>query len=324
MEARSLVQSGLGSFVLSIPKKWLDQHKLRKGDIVYVEQQGNTLILFPGKPKKEKKSRRYTLSARASVEVLTRQLLTAYLEGYEEIVLEGSRDTVLETMLCNEVNDLAGLEIVEKTNTRIVINDLLKLEQVSVKETFKKMDMTLRMMFSEFCSMLMQGLQTPEVLEAEDRLINKLHWLISRFLRAVLKNELPDTEMTDLYDAFILSQLSLAMEGLGDHVKHIAKDVKAFPSQQQQTLIKTMNRLKQIYVGLIESYYKKEYTLAYVHVNDHAGLIEHCRTLFGKNPNPEATVVATRLVFLVEAIANIAKALRYRELQNPQFLRLPM
>ncbi|MDO8656313.1 MAG: AbrB/MazE/SpoVT family DNA-binding domain-containing protein, partial [Nanoarchaeota archaeon] len=45
MEYRKLISFGKSSFVVSLPKSWVIQNKLKKGDLIYMEENEGTLIL---------------------------------------------------------------------------------------------------------------------------------------------------------------------------------------------------------------------------------------------------------------------------------------
>ncbi|MBS3134491.1 AbrB/MazE/SpoVT family DNA-binding domain-containing protein, partial [Candidatus Woesearchaeota archaeon] len=48
MEHRNLIKFGNSSFVISLPKDWIDRNKLKKGDAIFIEQNGSeNLIIIP-------------------------------------------------------------------------------------------------------------------------------------------------------------------------------------------------------------------------------------------------------------------------------------
>ena len=53
MEYRKLISFGKSSFVVSLPKSWIKQNKLKKGDLIHFEDEGNNLVI----KKKEEESK---------------------------------------------------------------------------------------------------------------------------------------------------------------------------------------------------------------------------------------------------------------------------
>ena len=47
MEYRKLISFGKNSYVVSLPKNWVRQNKLKKGDLVYIEENVSNLVLQP-------------------------------------------------------------------------------------------------------------------------------------------------------------------------------------------------------------------------------------------------------------------------------------
>ena len=56
MEYRKLISFGKNSFVVSLPKSWIKQNKLIKGDLIHISDNGSDLILSK-KESDEKKKR---------------------------------------------------------------------------------------------------------------------------------------------------------------------------------------------------------------------------------------------------------------------------
>src|SRR3989338_3325412 len=53
MEARKLIKSGPSTLVVALPKKWLQNNNLNKGDSIELEILGGKIIISPLKSKKD-------------------------------------------------------------------------------------------------------------------------------------------------------------------------------------------------------------------------------------------------------------------------------
>ena len=58
METRKLISFGTSSFVVSVPKGWIRENKLKKGDLVYVEDRKDELVLSSGGGSKPEEPKR--------------------------------------------------------------------------------------------------------------------------------------------------------------------------------------------------------------------------------------------------------------------------
>ena len=61
MEFRKLIGFGKSSFVVSIPKGWTQRNKLNKGDIVYLHEEENALVLSAKEKRFVKEPKRITI-----------------------------------------------------------------------------------------------------------------------------------------------------------------------------------------------------------------------------------------------------------------------
>src|SRR3989344_1490978 len=91
MEKRKLIKFGSSSHVLSIPNYWLKKHKLKKGDLLYFEENKNgELILFPELVGEESLKKITIKAENKSLERLGREVLSAYINNFNVIIIIGS------------------------------------------------------------------------------------------------------------------------------------------------------------------------------------------------------------------------------------------
>ena len=312
METRKLVQSGLGSFVLSVPKDWLDRHSLGKGNTIHIERLGDNLLLLPSRGRQQHAPKQLVLNMDESVNRITRKLITSYIEGCQEVLIRGPRNVEKDTVICDQIEHLAGFEIVEKSSDRMLVQDLLRMESISLIDTFRKMDTTLRMMFSEVCEAIQHGMEKPQIFQQEDKIINKLLYTIARIIRAILQNELIHHGIDDFYQVLLLHELSNALEELGDHLKYLAREAKGVPRQVQNEVADIAKQLLTEYLMLMDAYHKRNREAAYGFLEEKDALHARCVKLLGKRHSPEIVMLSRRLRTMLVTLSQIAKIVRYR------------
>src|SRR3989338_7121880 len=90
MEYRKLISFGKNSFVVSLPKAWVIQNKMKKGDLVYLEENGPSLVLsHKDQDKNNEESEKVILVDGKSFPWLGREVCSAYILNYRRIVLKG-------------------------------------------------------------------------------------------------------------------------------------------------------------------------------------------------------------------------------------------
>ena len=55
MELRKLIKFGTSSFVVSIPRPWINKNKLVKGDLIYFNENGNNELVLSARENNDKK-----------------------------------------------------------------------------------------------------------------------------------------------------------------------------------------------------------------------------------------------------------------------------
>ena len=89
MEYRKLISFGKSSFVISLPKAWINKHKLSKGNLLYLQESETDLIISP-KEHEEVEEREITINVDGKdIFFITREINAAYIENNRRIILKG-------------------------------------------------------------------------------------------------------------------------------------------------------------------------------------------------------------------------------------------
>ena len=95
MDYRRLISFGKSSFVVSLPKGWVVQNKLKKGDLIYFEESGPNLVLTSNADTSENKDKEavinvdapwYKFSAGSGVFTLRFRVHRYDTEGYKPAI----------------------------------------------------------------------------------------------------------------------------------------------------------------------------------------------------------------------------------------------
>jgi len=171
MECRRLIKFGRSSFVVSLPRNWVMDHKLKKGDLIFMEPTKEHILLTPNISKK-KESRQISLSADAkSTSQIKSELTAAYLNNYDRIKIIGPTEEVKDM-----ISSFPGLEVIQSTNEGIILQDLYDQREVALGPLFRRLDMIVRAMFKSEKDQLAQWHQE----------VTRLSLLVKRVLRAAL------------------------------------------------------------------------------------------------------------------------------------------
>jgi phosphate uptake regulator len=268
LQIRKLVKSGAASHTIALPKEWLDKNNLNKGDLLYITEKNNELVISSDtkKPKIEKKEISISVDKK-EINTIRRQTISAYINNYSIFTFHGDSLNKNLEEIRKILDNFLALEIVEQTNTKLVAKDFLNLEEFSITNTIRRMDMLTRSIISD----AKKGEKESQALEFRDYEVDKLLFLISRLIRSNLEepsSKLPNTKALSVW------WLAKNLESISDAAKKISRIFNKESSP-------IYDELEQFYLECIKSYVKDDKKLADDLIAKRIELIERLDKLKG-------------------------------------------
>ena len=180
--------TGGSTFTVSIPKGWATENGIEAGNRVEFHPEGDSLLLSP---------RATEDTVEGSVEItdlegpeLTRTVFTLYVSGFDVINLEATRVTPDQRRTVRDATQgLVGLEVIEETSDRVVLQDLLDSSELSIHNAITRMRLVAVTMLDDAVTAITDDdtdLAT-DVIERDDD-VDRLWFMISRVFRSALRN----------------------------------------------------------------------------------------------------------------------------------------
>lgn len=223
MEMRKIQKTGGSTFVVSLPKKWVEREKLLKGSVVSIQEQKDNSLLITSGTYKERNKHEIEIHTNENLE---RRLIEKYLLGYDVISIKS--DTKLfekdKIQIKKFLHNLIGLEIIEEFSNRLVIQNLLNPEEVSVLKSLKRMYMVISVMHNDVITALEKNdhVLLRDVIQ-RDKEVNRLYFLVVRQIRTIIQNpSLQDSEGIRAVDCVDYRLVANIMEKIGDALAEIA------------------------------------------------------------------------------------------------------
>ena len=118
IKTRNIVKSG-SSYVISLPQDWIKKNNLKKGDFLYLDEQGNKLTYSSQVSDEENKTIVLNIDGKSESHV-EKMIKSAYLTNYHTFIFMGEsiKDRVKE--LRSFLHQLVAVEIMEQTSSAIV------------------------------------------------------------------------------------------------------------------------------------------------------------------------------------------------------------
>ena len=119
-ETRKLQFTGGSTYIISLPKRWIDQNQLKKGSVIKLrEEEGGLLSITPTETAKQQEREEATIKVdpKDSPDLIIRKTVSTYLVGYNMIRIKAEKQNQLSTKQRHELKKfsrymLVGTEIV--------------------------------------------------------------------------------------------------------------------------------------------------------------------------------------------------------------------
>ncbi len=235
MESRKIQKVGISTLTVSLPKQWAETQNLKKGDQVFIVQEGDSIrMLAPESARKrlERPVPDYVIDADAMDEpgMLERIIVGNYVLGRERLVVRSS--SRLKSEHLDEIRGvskrLMGLGIIEETGNQALL-------QCSLEPSKFPIDSLIKRLYNLGSTMLRESIEaliTKDRSLAEDAIrreddADMMYWLI---VRLVLSAQQDDSLITKLGMGSRLNNagyrlISKELETVADCATHIAENV---------------------------------------------------------------------------------------------------
>ncbi|NQV90955.1 phosphate uptake regulator PhoU [Candidatus Woesearchaeota archaeon] len=292
MEYRKLISFGKNSFVISLPKAWIRHTKLKKGDLIYVEEASDHLVLRPHLNKEEEEEKKITINVDGkTIPLLTRELNAAYIENYREITFKGKEIKEKSKEILDVVRKLIALEVLELDSDHIVTKDFLDMNKVSVKDLIKKMDIIVRSMLKDCINSFEED--NVENLNLRDEDVNRLSFLVYRSIRHGLRNPSLSLKHFDLTTIDLLNYYwsTFHLEAIADEAKRIVRSMNTttINKSKQKDFISLLEKAEKLYLETIKSHFAHDRSKALELSTRKKPLVEGANKFFKENENEKGT-----------------------------------
>jgi len=223
METRKVQVTGGSTYTVSLPKDWATANDVSAGSVVEFHSEDDILLLSPQR-EEDREHGSIDIDGLQGDE-LNRAVMTMYVSGFDVIEFEASRVTAGQRRTVREATQgLVGLEVIEETSDRVVLQDLLDSSELSVHNAITRMRLVSMTMLSDAVTALVENDDelSHDVIERDDD-VDRLWYMVSRVFRTVLRNPAAASEIGFPRETVFDYQSSARqLERIADHATKIA------------------------------------------------------------------------------------------------------
>ena len=276
-EARKIQLTGGSTYIVSLPKNWIEKTGLKRGSIVSISEKDDmSLTIHPKVSKREEKLKRaiINVSDEMSPESLVRRVVSAYLVGYNIIQLKNpekridsaQRYTVKEFSR----NKLVGTEILSDLPNELVMQVLLSHAELSINDALRRMAIIASSMHRDAISTLSgENLQLAKEVISMDDEVDRFSLYIIRLLKAAVSDNrvLKEVGLNSSRECLGYRLITKSVERMADHAVNIAyNSLELNPSKLSEEVLKELKSLSdralKVFEDAIEHLFEMNYAAA--------------------------------------------------------------
>jgi len=275
-ETRKLQYTGGSSYIVSLPKKWIQDLGLKQGDHVVILRQGNSMLqIAPASKRVAKEQREATIevSKENNPYFIARKLIALYFLGFNVITIVPKEDRLLveqrEVIKSIVRRVLMGTEIIADSATGITLQVLINLLDLSVDAAFKRMLLIAKSMYRDTLLSLQENNVelAGEVVKSDDE-VDRFSFYIVRQLKIAIKNEhlLKEIGLEEPRNCLGYRLIAKSVERVADHAVVISKDIIENPHPLKKDIVEKIASMSYFALQVLDdaclSMFKRDYEAA--------------------------------------------------------------
>ncbi|MEM4245954.1 MAG: phosphate uptake regulator PhoU, partial [Candidatus Bathyarchaeia archaeon] len=275
-EIRRVQVTGRGSYIVSLPKSWVESVDLKRGEPVFISRSiDGSLTLAPRKASSppEKRCSQVTLAEGESLESLMRKAIALYLNGSNTISLR-SRDGRFTPDQRNYIRDvvrtkLVGVEIVTELPDTVTLQVLLGYPEIAVDRALQRiLAITMAMHGDVIAALenLNKGV-AGDIAKMDDE-VDRFSFYIIRQLKTAVQDQqlIPEIGLAGPKDCLGFRLITKSIERIADHATNIARNIIAMEGPMPPGLYSRIRVMNSFAITLLKdvekALFSRDYALA--------------------------------------------------------------
>ena len=317
-QTRRLQISGGSTYIISLPKNWIEELKIKVGEhVTLVKNPNQSLTLFPGNEQANEKSKAIIkIGQKDSSESIKRKIIAAYLGGYKSIQIK-SRGVRIQSEHSRAIRILVrttmiGTEIVESNSETIIIQVLTRLPELSFETALKRMYiMTVNMHKEAIESFATVDVPHSEEIINMDEEVDRFSLYMRRNLAISIENSrvLQEMGLKKASDCLGYRAVITRIERIADHAVLIAKRVKFIEGKIDSKILKKIMAVDEqslrVFEDAITALEKRDYQMAEKVASEAIMAVEKEKTIMSEVK--DAAKNSSVIRFVLEDIRRVAE-----------------
>ncbi|MFC4451129.1 phosphate uptake regulator PhoU [Halorussus aquaticus] len=240
MEARKVQKVGGGTYTVSMPVDWADEHDIEAGDLLYLypHLDGSLTIRRNEKDQSELSNVEIVLTD-SEVSTAKRMFQAAYTAGFDKITLypEDIFTRKQRQAVISLSRELTGIEVAEESESQITVQGLLDASEVSIRQSVIQLRFNTLSMHEAAIAAFAGDATEVEYISRRDDEADRVFQLITRHFNRSLKDfdELNQLGLSrrELFAYYFTAR---QLERVADHAVKIANVASRYDGEIDEEL----------------------------------------------------------------------------------------
>src|SRR5579884_726022 len=275
-ETRKIQYTGGSSYIVSLPKKWIQEMGIKQGDYVTIARQENSALqILPSTKRisREQKEAVIEVMKNNNPYFLARKLIAIYFLGFNVInvipregrLLPEQREVIKDVVR----RILMGTEIIADSAGGITLQVLINLHDLSVDAAFMRMLLIAKSMHRDTILSLKENNVelAKEVVKSDDE-VDRFSFYIIRQLKIAIKNDylLKEIGLRESRNCLGYRLIAKSVERVADHSTVIARDIIDMQKPLNKDVVERIEVMSNFALEVLDdaclSMFKQDYNAA--------------------------------------------------------------
>ena len=273
---RRIQLTGKSTYIVSLPRRWVEDVRLGKGEtLTIIPQQDKTLLLVPKNVKKPEKPTAETIevTSKDNPNSIIRKVVALYLIGYNTIHIT-TKEERIPSVQRNMVKEfvrrkLVGTEIVSDSRNGVALQVLLGYPELSVGDALRRMVIIAISMHRDAINALKnKNVDLAEEIIRMDDEVDRFNFYIIRQLKSAVSEAqtLKEIGLERPRDCLGYRLIAKSVERVADHAMYVSNDVLALQSRVPDPVMEELEKMSSFAISsfdqAIKSLFTKDYSSA--------------------------------------------------------------
>ncbi|MCW4044864.1 MAG: AbrB/MazE/SpoVT family DNA-binding domain-containing protein [Candidatus Bathyarchaeota archaeon] len=263
-ETRKVQFTGGSTYIISLPKKWIDQNNLKKGSVIQLREEEGGALLITATSKVQTQTTEEALikiSPKDNSAAVIRKVVSAYLVGYSLIRIKAEKQQQLSTEQRNNLKNFArhmlvGTEIVTDKPSELTLQVLLSYPELSIQSALRRMGIITASMHRDAITALKTlDYALARSVAATDNEVDRFTLYIVRQLKMAVQNPriIKDIGLSNARNCLGYRLVAKSVERTADHAVSIAENMLPLRQRLSAEGIKKIEEMSEIAITMFET-----------------------------------------------------------------------